>query len=441
MEKGRECFDVGIVGLGYVGLTLAVSLAKSGFKVIGIERRKDVVGVINSGKAHFYEKGLDESIQNVIDEGSFKALQCFNDRFYCNSYIITVGTPLDINGGINVQMIKHAAKEVSSNMENGALIILRSTVKIGTTRNIVKPILNQTGKKFCIAMCPERTLEGKALHELRNLPQIVGSDSVEARNRAYDLFSKLTKIIIKVDSLETAEVIKLVDNTFRDLQFAFANEVSRICEVYGVNAYDVVKLGKQGYERTNVPLPGPVGGPCLEKDSHILSQSAKEKNIDVEITNAVRLVNERQPLEIAQFLKQKAEERSLGEDLQIALLGMAFKGRPANDDLRGSMSIKILDQLTRVFPKAKVKLYDAEVTQEVLQEEFQETEIHTTLEGVLKDSSIVVIANNHLKFEIFGLYKMKRMIEENGFVYDCWNLFSDLPKRQKENYFAIGCVK
>ena len=245
-------------------------------------------------------------------------------------------------------------------MRDGALVILRSTVKVGTTRDVVSPILAASGKQFDIAMCPERTLEGKALQELRELPQIVGADDPAVADRAAAVFRRLTSSIVLVSGIETAEIIKLVSNTFRDVQFAFANEVARVCDAFGVSAHEVISAGKLGYNRTNIPLPGLVGGPCLEKDPHILMESARTRGIDLEITTAGRLVNERQPEETVRFITSEIDRRDLAGagPLKINILGMAFKGMPETSDLRGSMSIKVLDALKKAHPDAEIGLYD-----------------------------------------------------------------------------------
>ena len=267
-------YDVGVIGLGYVGLTLATVLAEAGNKVIGVEKRSEVVDQTNAGMPHFSEKGLPEALSRVVQSGTLVAAQRFDPEAVCDTYIITVGTPLSSEGIVRTDMIEAASREVAANMRDGALVILRSTVKVGTTRDVVSPILAESGKRFEIAMCPERTLEGEALQELRQLPQIVGADDPAVNNRAAAVFRRLTNSIVQVSSPEAAEIIKLVDNTYRDVHFAFANEVARLCDAFEVNAHEVISSGKLGYKRTNVPMPGLVGGPCLEKDPHILLQSA-----------------------------------------------------------------------------------------------------------------------------------------------------------------------
>ena len=295
-------YDVGIIGLGYVGLTLAAAFSKSGLKVLGVELQEDIVSSVKLGKAHFTERGLNEILYEQVKKGTLIAKNKFDASDNCNYFILTVGTPLDHNGEHRIDMIQSSVSEILNQMKNGSTVIVRSTVAVGTTRKLIKSELDKTGLQYFLAMCPERTLEGNAVKELNILPQIIGSDDIKSSESAAKLFRKITKSIIFVDKYETAEIIKLVDNSYRDVQFAFANEVARACEAVGVNALDVINSGKQNYPRTNVALPGLVGGPCLEKDPHIFYQSFKKYGIDLEITKTARLVNERQPSEVVSSL-------------------------------------------------------------------------------------------------------------------------------------------
>jgi UDP-N-acetyl-D-mannosaminuronic acid dehydrogenase len=432
-------FDVGIVGLGYVGLTLATVLAEAGNSVIGIEKRKDLVDLTNEGVPHFTETGLPDALAGVTKSQKLVAAEKFDDSFTCSTYIITVGTPLAQDGVARVDMIEAAARDIAANMRDGALVILRSTVKIGTTRDVVSPILAASGKKFDIAMCPERTLEGKALQELRELPQIVGADDQAVADRAAAVFRRLTSSIVLVSGIETAEIIKLVSNTFRDVQFAFANEVARVCDAFGVSAHEVISAGKLGYNRTNIPLPGLVGGPCLEKDPHILMESARTRGISLEITGAGRLVNERQPQETVDFISSEVERRELAGPLKINILGMAFKGQPETSDLRGSMSIKVLDALKKAHPDAEIGVYDPITPQEVLAAEFPDEQVFSRFGDAVSGASVVVIANNHPSLGTISPRTINEFMSPDGFVYDYWNHFSHLPTSELgDSYFAVG---
>ena len=431
-------YDVAVIGLGYVGLTLAVALADKGMKVLGVEKRADVVEMTNKGEPHFSETGLAEMLGHAVQTGKLTAVETLSPDVAANVYVITVGTPLADSGEARLDYIEAAARAVAENMPDGALVVLRSTVKIGTSRSVVKPILEASGKGFEIAMAPERTLEGKAMHELRRLPQIVGADTPETRERAAHFFYKLTPTAVQVSSLETAEIIKLVDNTFRDVNFGFANEVARICDAYGVNAMEVIPGGKLGYERTNVALPGLVGGPCLEKDPHILAQSLRAVGVELDITTAARRVNERQPDETVGWILDQHARRADGAP-HVALLGMAFKGVPATDDLRGAMSIRVLDAIAERAPGAKVTLFDPVCAAEQLKDIAPSNDIADTIEDAITGADIVVIANNHPELATWRPRQMLRIMAENGFIYDYWNHFSDLrPYELGPNYFAVG---
>jgi UDP-N-acetyl-D-mannosaminuronic acid dehydrogenase len=441
MMAGPANYDVGIVGLGYVGLTLATVLAEAGNTVIGVEKRPDIVELTNSGTPHFTETGLPDALAGVTRSQKLVAAEQFDESFSCDTYIITVGTPLSPDGVARVDMIEAAARDIAANMKDGALVILRSTVKVGTTRDVVSPILEASGKQFDIAMCPERTLEGKALQELRELPQIIGADTQVVADRAAAVFRKLTHSIVQVSGIETAEIMKLVSNTFRDVQFAFANEVARLCDAFDVNAHEVISAGKLGYNRTNIPLPGLVGGPCLEKDPHILMESARTRGISLEITSAGRLVNERQPEETVRFITKEIERRGLaGSDpVKINILGMAFKGQPETSDLRGSMSIKVLDALKKAHPNAEIGVFDPVTPRDVLASEFADERTFGRFGDAVSGADVVVIANNHPALGQISPRTISEFMSPNGFVFDYWNHYSHLPTSELgDSYFAVG---
>ena len=432
-------YDIGILGLGYVGLTLATVLAEAGNTVIGVEKRADVVDLTNRGVPHFSETGLGDALTRVTGSGKLLAVQQFDESVSCDTYIITVGTPLSSEGDVRLDMIRAATRQVAENMRDGALVILRSTVKVETTRKVVEPILAATKKTFDLAMCPERTLEGRALQELRELPQIIGAQGPTASDRAAAVFQRLTSSIVKVSSPEAAEIVKLVDNTFRDVQFAFANEVARLCDAFGVSAHEVISSGKLGYSRTNVALPGLVGGPCLEKDPHILLQSAQTRGLELEITAAGRRVNERQPVETVGFITDEIAGRQLPSPLRLRVLGLAFKGIPATDDLRGSMSMKVLDALNKAHPDARIGVFDPVIAPEVLARAFPDEEVFATLDDAVSGASVVVIANNHPALGAIAPRTMSEFILPGGFIFDYWNHFSHLPDSELgDSYFAVG---
>ena len=442
MTKKFKDKNISIVGLGYVGLTLATVMAEKGFYVVGVEKRKDIVNLINRGRSFFFEPGLEKALLKLTKSNKLNAKYAFDKKNQSNVYIITVGTPIKNNKKPRLDMIKRATNEVANHMKEGALVILRSTVKIGTTRNIVKKILEKTGKKFDLAMCPERTLEGNALKELLSNPQIIGADTRKERMRAASIFKKITKTIIPVSSLETAEIMKLVDNTYRDVHFAFANEVARVCEVFKINVLDVISKGKKKFKRTNLPMPGLVGGPCLEKDPHIFNDSVKSLGLNLEITKSARLVNERQPRETVKFISNEAKKRFKNKNIKIALLGMAFKGVPPTSDLRGSMSLKVLKLLEKYYSQNQIVLFDPVIQTHELKKEISGNFLFTnSLSNAAKDASVVIFANNHPDLSSLDPFQIYKLMKSNGFIYDYWNLFSNLNLKKLTNfYYSVGNI-
>ena len=431
---------IAIIGLGYVGLTLGVALARRGCVVHGVEKRSDVVAMTNDGKPHFSEVGLEAALKSVVANGSFTAHETTADVPPCDTYIITVGTPLKPGTQEpRLDMIEQASGEVADHMPEGAAVILRSTVQIGTTREVVKPVLDRAGKSYHLSMCPERTLEGDALRELATLPQIVGGESERAADRAAALFSRLTHTIVRVADPETAEMIKLVDNTSRDVRFAFANEVARACDAIGVNANDVIRFGKFGYPRTDVALPGLVGGPCLEKDPHILLASLAPHDIGLEITAASRAVNERQPGETVAAIVRRLEERGAGP-FTAAVAGIAFKGRPETDDLRGSMSLRVVERMAATGKFAEIRAYDAVVPHTEMAK-LDHIAPCDSLEAACDGADVLIVANNHPAFAAIEPEPLLAGMAEGAFIYDYWNNLGQLPGEiLGGRYFTVGNI-
>jgi nucleotide sugar dehydrogenase len=325
-------------------------------------------------------------------------------------------------------------------MIGGSLVIGRSTLMIGTMDKIVKPIQDKSKKVYDLAFCPERTLEGKALEELKYLPQIIGSNSIKSSNRAAQIFQFLTPTIIKVSSLKAAETIKLIDNVSRDVNFAFANEVATICDEIGINAYEVISAGKQGYPRTNIPLPGPVGGPCLSKDPYILIQSLSMREFKPKITISARETNEK----ISEYTSKvvlnhvKKFKNKYDSKLKISLLGLAFKGRPETDDLRGTTAIPIFNTLKDKFPGADFYGWDKLVNDnKIIKLGLIPLK---SLDEAFENSDVVIILNNHKDFSNISLIHKSRKMNAYGLIYDLWNHFSNKKHNLENNvvYNALG---
>ncbi len=431
--------QVCIMGLGYVGLTLATVMAEAGFQVTGVEIKEDILKKLLAKKPHFYEPGLEERLQAVVEKNRISFFRHIPPGFEGTVYIITVGTPLDTEKRVRLDMIKNVSREISAFLKPGDLVVGRSTVKVGTTEEVIVPELDRAGVDYEIAFCPERTLEGRALEELSWLPQVVGACSYRTAMRASQIFQFITPTVIRVSDIKTAETIKLIDNAHRDVLFAYSNEVARICDAVGISAAEVINSGKLGYPRTNLPLPGPVGGPCLSKDSHILAEGLLERGLEPEMTLAARRINERQPAETAAFIRgYTAGLKDFPSAPVICLLGLAFKGRPSTDDLRGTMAEPVLKALQENFSRARFRGYDAVVSAENICT--LGLEPTAGLPEAFDGANLVLILNNHPVFSSLPLNKLAAQMAAPGLVYDFWNHYaaSELDLPPKIRYIALG---
>lgn len=426
-----------VIGLGYVGLTLAVVMAEAGFDVIGVERNPDVVASINAGVPPFAEKGLAARLASQVTGGGLTASQHWPQPGAVRVYVVTVGTPLGADGKTNLAAISEVSHSIAERLRPNDLVVLRSTVRVGVTNTIVRPILEQAGHPFGLAFCPERTVEGKALEELRSLPQVVGGYDNEAAVRAGQMFAMLTPTVIRVSSLETAEMIKLLNNTQRDLMFAFANEIAGICDDVGVSASEVIRAGNVGYARAFMPFPGPVGGPCLEKDPYILAESTSDPEGMAQLALLGRRVNERLP---ARAIAQIAQLGLARPPRRIAIFGLAFKGRPETSDLRGTLAIRLIADLKATYPDALVCGYDPIVP--LADIAGLGIAAMASAREAAADADVILFQNNNPQFETLDLNDLAGRMIPGGIVYDFWSQFDPSTFRFANDvrYCALGSL-
>lgn len=432
--------NVCIIGLGYVGLTLAVAMAKDGFNVHGVETNYNIIECLKSKTAHFSETGLNVVLEEQIEQGRFTFSSNLAEAPEATVYIVTVGTPVGDDKRTKMDSLIAVTNGIAARLRDGDLVMLRSTVRVGTCREVVKPILDATGKQYALAFCPERTLEGKALQELSSLPQIVGGIDAESSFRAAQIFSMLSPSVIRVSSLEAAEMVKLINNTQRDLIFAFANEVAAMCDAIGVSAAEVIKSGNEGYPRANLPLPGPVGGPCLEKDPYILAEGLEKYGFVPSLSLMGRHWNEGLPERAANDIRDLA-----GPDAEsvskVVVAGVAFKGRPATNDLRGTMALPLIAVLKSHFPGAKVSGWDAVATAEEVSTLGVSAE--NSLEQAFEGADVVVIQNNHTVFAGMDLKRLASKMSTGGIIYDLWSQHDGraLKLPNGVRYAALGALR
>lgn len=380
-----------VLGLGFVGLTLSARLSQSR-QVYGLEIDSGVREVLSSGKAHFFEPGLDEIIQQAIaSDMLILAAEASDIPKTVKDFVITVGTPIRGNE-IDLSYIDSAVKEISELVDDETCIILRSTVALGVTRSRIAEVFSGVGKFPRVAMCPERTVEGKALVELSELPQIIGGIDEASFLRAESVFSTLGCPIERVSSPEAAETVKLVTNTFRDITFAFANEIALFSEATNLDAVEIISASNRGYPRSTIPVPGLTGGPCLEKDPWIFAASAEAKGVDLLVTKSARRTHESViPSTMSQIVSayQKFPKGPSG----IVVAGLAFKGRPATSDVRGSLAGNLRKELGESISDAEVYWFDPLVSESDAKKlGFSDAE---GLDEIMAKSRLLLIQNNN----------------------------------------------
>lgn len=405
-----------IVGAGYVGLTLGVASAKVGHEVYFVDININTVSKLNRRISTFYEAGLQESLDTLFSnrqEIAFASMRELSQSTKLDSaiYIISLGTPLGPDSRALLGPVEDVTREVASYMTHEDLIILRSTVAVGTSRHLIEHIPSITNLSFC----PERTIEGQALEELSTLPQIISGNSQNAETMAEAFFSTITSSVIKAATLETAELIKLASNSFRDLNFAFANLLALIAQQHGVNVNELISLANFRYNRNKIALPGLVGGPCLEKDSYILSQSFSGKHADLLL--GARQLNEEFPDKAIDFIV----EHGSNKNTKILICGAAFKGRPVTSDTRGSFIFQIVQGLLNLgIQPHNITILDPKVDEKIhgIQVINQHHEITDHFEYMIQ-------LTNH---EIFESHDFDTFV-----INHCLNIISFWPKHEKIN--------
>jgi len=417
---------VGIVGLGYVGLTLGLTLADLGFKVRGVDKNKGVAAAIKSMRPHFFEAGLKELLGDHLGK-NFQVVENFRGENNCDVYFVCVGTPLGKKNKPDLKYLGIASKDLGRVLKTGDAVILRSTVPIGSTRDFVLPILEKEsglkgGDGFLLAFAPERTVEGRALEELKKLPQVIGGLNHKSAELASSIFGFMTNSTILVNSLEEAEMVKLVNNTYRDVTFNFANEVSLIAQRWGIDTKKVIEAANYGYERSKVPMPSPgVGGYCLTKDPFIFAESAKAKGHKPILFEHARKVSATMLDELEKnILDFLAANKNGNKKSKILALGLAFKGRPETSDTRGSTAVELLNRLRRSnYPN--IHVFDPAVPKPHF--ETHGVKYVRDIARGFEKADAVLLLTNHPHFETISARKLLEASSKPVLFYDTWGVF------------------
>jgi len=329
-----------VIGLGYIGLPTACILSSKGFKVIGVDINSEVVKRLNSKDIENPEPGLAKFVKSAINSGDFKAQTIPKEA---DVFIICVPTPLTDEKKADLTYVKSAAKSILPYLRKDNLIILESTVPPGTTEGILKHILEKSGLKIgnelYLDYCPERVIPGNILKEIVENDRIIGGITQESAELAKEVYQSFVKGKIYLTNATTAEMIKLTENSFRDVNIAFANELSKICDQLNLNVWEVIKLANK-HPRVNILKPGPgVGGHCIAVDPFFIIEKAPG---ETKLIKTARSVNNSMPDYIVKKVETALKEIKIDNPV-IACLGMTYKANV--DDIRESPALKIIRKL------------------------------------------------------------------------------------------------
>lgn len=352
---------VAMIGLGYIGLPTAALMASKGLQVIGVDVNPDTVKTLNEGKVHIVEPDLDELVYKVVKDGYLRATTTMEEA---EVFIIAVPTPFTDGFKPDLSYIKSACESIAPKLKEGNLVILESTSPVGATDKIstwlseLRPDLNVAGQDgvddenvtLSLAHCPERVLPGKVLEELVSNDRVIGGITEKCSLLAAEFYAKFVEGTCVITNARTAEMAKLTENSFRDVNIAFANELSMVCEKFDINVWELIELANR-HPRVNILQPGcGVGGHCIAVDPWFIVDSAPELT---KVIHAARLVNDGKPHWVVQQVDKMVTDFLLKnpskgiKDVKISCYGLAFK--PNIDDLRESPALEIAEMLSKKY--------------------------------------------------------------------------------------------
>lgn len=386
-----------VIGIGYIGLPTAAMFAQSGYDVVGVDINENVVNQLNKGHITIEEPELGELVSAMVNLGSLKASTnpCESDYF-----IIAVPTPIDSNKKADLNYVISACNKIVPYLKKGNVVILESTSPVGTTEDIIKPILEKSGLvvgvDLCLGYCPERVIPGKILKELINNSRIIGGINEVSAEKIKYLYESFVAGEIYLTDSKTAEMCKLMENTYRDVNIALANELTKICESVDINVWDVIKYCNK-HPRVNIHNPGPgVGGHCLAIDPWFLVDKFPDLAKIIELS---RTTNDSMPYFVFNKIESIINEEKCKK--VITILGITYKANI--DDIRESPIIKIIDLLEK--NGYTVKVNDPFVK--------NDNKIYNNLLDACKDSSILVLAVDHDDFKKLPIEDIKQVMGYN----------------------------
>ncbi|HJH43704.1 MAG TPA: nucleotide sugar dehydrogenase [Rubneribacter badeniensis] len=384
---------VNVIGLGYIGLPTALMMASHGVEVVGTDYNEELVATLNAGRTTFKEEGLDELFAEAVEAG----IAFTTEYQVCDTYIVSVPTPYDkANKKIDPSYVVAASKTVLEVAPEGAVLVIESTVSPNTIDRYVRPLLVDAGREDVeLVHAPERIIPGNMVHELLHNNRTIGADDPEVGERIAGLYASFCQGEVTLTDIRTAEMTKVVENTFRAVNIAFSNELAKICRVGGMDVVEVVRIANK-HPRVNILSPGPgVGGHCIPVDPWFLVGDYPE------MANLIRLAlqtNASMPEYVLHRAYEAMGERGISDVSKVGIYGLTYKEDV--DDVRESPTLQMLEAQAEHLGGAAMKVYDPWVESGVVP-----NQVHSMdefLEGL--EMVIVMVGHSEVKGkpEVFG---------------------------------------
>jgi len=389
---------IGIVGLGYVGLPLAIAFSQAGFKVLGFDKQRKRVDSVNNGQSYIADVS-NKDLSAAVADNLLQATTTPNRLKEVDAVCICVPTPLTKTKEPDLSYVIQQSEELSQYLQRGQLVVLESTTYPGTTREVMLPILERSGLKagqdFYLAFSPERVDPGNKKYGIRNTPKLLGGINSKSTSLAELLYRQVADVVVPVSSPDVAEMTKVFENVFRSVNIALVNELARLCENMGISVWEVISAASSkpfGY----MPFyPGPgIGGHCIPLDPYYLASKAKEYDFHIRFIELAADINEQMPYYVTLRVMEALNRCGKNvKDAKVLVLGVAYKKDV--DDIRESPSVKLIQLLAE--KGAKVSYTDPQVV-EVQALEKKATYVRLTKE-CLSSADCVIIATDHSSYD------------------------------------------
>lgn len=401
---------INVIGLGYIGLPTALMLASHGVKVVGTDYNAELVGKLQAGELTFEEKGLQELFNAAVQKG----IQFCNKYQKTDTYIVSVPTPYDKKSKkVDACYVIAAVKSVMEVCPKGATVVIESTIPPGTIDKFIRPVIEANGfaigEDIHVVHAPERIIPGNMVFELEHNSRTIGADDPVIGEKIKAMYSAFCKGDIVVTDIRTAEMTKVVENTFRDINIAFANELAKICRSDDMDVYEIIRIANM-HPRVNILTPGPgVGGHCISVDPWFLVGDYPGL---ANIILAARKINDGMPRFVIHRISQIMKETGLTDVRRVGLYGLTYKENV--DDVRESPTLQMLERMEDGLSGGLVQVYDPYVTKKMVPNQ------HETFESFLESVDLVVIMVGHDEI------KQKMNMLSGKVVFDTRKI-SDLP--------------